>query len=160
MCAARAGWVVPPMRDARLAGRVGRMLRSDFLPAHDALLPGLPVAERRLEIGGAATAVLEGGDGPPLVLLHGPGANAAHWLRVIPDLVAGHRVIAPDLPGHGASDPTDDPVAWLAALIDATCPAAPTVAGVAVGGALAARAAIERGDVIGRLVLIDSLGLT
>ena len=43
------------------------------------LLEGLPVAERRLTIAGAETAVLEGGDGPPLVLLHGPGGNGAHW---------------------------------------------------------------------------------
>jgi FAD/FMN-containing dehydrogenase/pimeloyl-ACP methyl ester carboxylesterase len=136
------------------------MLRTDVHPAREALLAGLPVAERRLEIDGGSTAVLEGGDGPPIVLLHGPGANAAHWLRVIPDLVAGHRVIAPDLPGHGASEPSDDPVAWLAALIDATCPIAPTVVGVAAGGALAAHAAIERGEAIGRLVLVDTLGLT
>jgi FAD/FMN-containing dehydrogenase/pimeloyl-ACP methyl ester carboxylesterase len=136
------------------------MLRSDVHPARDALLAGLPVAERSLEIGGVATAVLEGGDGPPLVLLHGPGGNGAHWLRVLPALVADHHVIAPDLPGHGASDPSDDPVGWLAALIEATCSTAPTVVGVAAGGALAARAAIERDDLIGRLVLVDSLGLT
>ena len=42
------------------------------------LLEGLPVAERRLTIAGADTAVLEGGDGPPLVLLHGRGGNGAH----------------------------------------------------------------------------------
>ena len=53
--------------------------------------------------GGIETAVLEGGEGPPIVLLHGPGEFAAKWLRVIPALVEGHRVIAPDLPAHGAS---------------------------------------------------------
>ena len=136
------------------------MLRSDVHPARDALLAGLPVAERRLEIDGVATAVLEGGDGPPLVLLHGPGANAAHWLRVIPDLVAGHHVIAPDLPGHGASDAADDLVAWLVALIEATCPEPPAVVGLAAGGAIAARTAIEHDDLIRRLVLVDLLGLT
>ena len=61
-------------------------------------------------LAGVSTAVLEGGDGPPLVLLHGPGANAAHWMRVIPDLVATHRVIAPDLPGHGSSTVADGPL--------------------------------------------------
>ena len=136
------------------------MLRSPVHPAREALLAGLPVAERRLDVAGVSTAVIDGGDGPPLVLLHGPAANATHWLRVIPDLVARHRVIAPDLPGHGASEPAEDPVAWLAALIDATCPAPPTVVGLAAGGAIAARAAIEHGDLIERLVLVDSLGLT
>ena len=51
--------------------------------------------------------MLEGGDGPPIVLLHGPGGNAAHWARVIGELAATHRVIAPDLPGQGASEPLD-----------------------------------------------------
>ncbi len=66
--------------------------------------------------------MLEGGDGPPMVLL--AAEFAAVWLRVIPDLVATHRVIAPDLPGLGASEVTDGPIhvddalAWLAELID------------------------------------------
>ena len=54
-------------------------------------------------LAGVSTAVLEGGDGPPMLLLHGPGEFAAGWLPVFPDLVPTHRVIAPDLPGHGAS---------------------------------------------------------
>ena len=62
------------------------------------------MTERRLSLNHLSTAVLEGGDGPPIVLLHGPAAYAAQWRRVIPDLVTTHRVIAPDLPGHGASD--------------------------------------------------------
>src|SRR5688500_12533789 len=90
------------------------------------LLAGIPVTERRLQLAGVATAVLEGGDGPPVVLLHGPGANAAHWMRVLPDLVRSHRVIAPDLPGQGASEVTEGTLdahrvlAWLGELIDHT----------------------------------------
>src|SRR5688572_33174009 len=61
------------------------------------LLAGLPVTERRLQLAGISTAVLEGGEGPPVVLLHGPMANATHWMRVIPGLAATHRVIVPDL---------------------------------------------------------------
>src|SRR6186997_3326825 len=68
-----------------------------------ALLADLPVGERRITVAGVSTAVLEGGDGPPLVLLHGPAAYAAQWRCVIPALAGTHRVIAPDLPGHGAS---------------------------------------------------------
>ena len=41
----------------------------------------------------------EGGDGPPIVLL--AGEFAAVWMRVIPDLVTTHRVIAADLPDSG-----------------------------------------------------------
>lgn len=129
------------------------------------LLAGLPVRERQLQLGGIATVVLEGGDGPPLVLLHGPGGNAAHWMRVIPELVTTHRVIAPDLPGQGESVVAEGllngerVVAWLAELIERTCASPPALAGFALGGAIAARFASREPDRLGRLVLVDTLGL-
>ncbi len=39
----------------------------------DRLLEGLPVTERRLDMAGVSTSLLEGGEGPPIVLLHGQG---------------------------------------------------------------------------------------
>jgi FAD/FMN-containing dehydrogenase/pimeloyl-ACP methyl ester carboxylesterase len=134
------------------------MLESHVDDARRTLIAGLPVTERRL----GPTAVLEGGDGPPVVLLHGPGAYAAHWLRVIPGLVGSHRVVAPDLPGHGASEPLDgdrDVLAWLAELIEDTCAEPPVLVGNALGGAIATRFAIAHGDRIRRIVLVDPLGL-
>lgn len=41
----------------------------------------MPVTERRLDRAGVSTAVLEGGDGPPVVVLHGVGQCAATWIR-------------------------------------------------------------------------------
>ena len=41
------------------------------------LLRAMPVVERQLDIGGISTTVLEGGAGSPIVLLHGPAAQAA-----------------------------------------------------------------------------------
>ena len=125
------------------------------------LLEGLPVAERRLTIAGAGTAVLEGGDGPPLVLLHGPGGNGAHWGRAIGALTATHRVIAPDLPGQGASEPLEAErvLEWLGELIERTCTAPPALVGNALGGAIAARFAALHGEQLDRLVLVDALGL-
>ena len=129
------------------------------------LLAGLPVTERRLQLAGVSTAVLEGGSGAPIVLLHGPGEFAAKWRRVIPDLVKTHRVIAPDLPGHGASHllggrmDSYGMLAWLGGLIERSCPSPPTVVGHVLGGAIAARFGIAHGDRLGRLVLVDSLGL-
>jgi FAD/FMN-containing dehydrogenase/pimeloyl-ACP methyl ester carboxylesterase len=131
----------------------------------DDLLADLPVTERRLELAGISTPVLEGGEGPPVVLLHGPGGNAAHWSRVIPDLATSRRVIAPDLPGQGSSTAGDTPLdtervlAWLGELIDQTCPTPPVLVGFALGGGIAARYAIEHCDRLGRLVLVDALGL-
>jgi FAD/FMN-containing dehydrogenase/pimeloyl-ACP methyl ester carboxylesterase len=134
--------------------------------ARDRLLDGLPLTERRMRLAGVSTAVLEGGDGPPVVLLHGPAGNAAHWMRVIPALAATRHVIVPDLPGHGASVVDDAgeldaarAVAWLSELIERTCASRPALVGYALGGAIALRFAAGHGDRLGGLVLVDSLGL-
>ena len=129
------------------------------------LLAGMPVTERHLQLAGVSTAVLEGGAGPPVVLLHGPGEYGAKWMRVIPELVKTHRVIAPDLPGHGASAlvggvmGADRVLAWLEELIERTCLSRPALVGQILGGAIAARFASERSDRLRRLVLVDALGL-
>jgi pimeloyl-ACP methyl ester carboxylesterase/SAM-dependent methyltransferase len=130
------------------------------------LLSDLPVRERRLKLNGVSTAVLEGGAGSPVVLLHGPGEYGAKWLRVIPSLVTTHRVIAPDLPGYGASEPFEGPldvervVAWLDDLIECTCTTPPVLVGHVLGGAIAAHFASERSARLSRLVLVDTLGLS
>jgi pimeloyl-ACP methyl ester carboxylesterase len=134
--------------------------------ARRALLAGAPVQERRLRPAGIPTAVLEGGDGPPMVLLHGPGEFAASWLPVLPDLVRTHRVLVPDLPGHGASGIPDGPLdaervlSWLGELIEHTCPSRPVLVGRVVGGAVGARFAADHPGALDALVLVDSLGLT
>jgi pimeloyl-ACP methyl ester carboxylesterase len=142
-------------RDRRVAGD----------DARQRLLAAIPVTERQLPLAGIPTAVLEGGDGPPVVLLHSSGEFAALWMRVIPDLVTTHRVVVPDLPGHGASEmadgqlDTDHVVAWLDALIEHTCPSPPALVGHGLGGAIAARFAIAHPDRLSGLVLVDALGL-
>jgi pimeloyl-ACP methyl ester carboxylesterase len=129
------------------------------------LLATLPATERRVDCAGISTPVLEGGDGPPVVLLHGPFGSSPHWMRVIPDLAITNRVIAPDLPGHGESEVGDvalDPervLQWLDELIDRTCDSAPALVGHALGGGIAARYASAHGDRLDRLVLVDSMGL-
>jgi len=134
--------------------------------ARERLLAGIPVSERRLPLAGVSTAVLEGGDGPPVVLLHGPGEFAAAWLPVLPELVRTNRVIAPDLPGHGATGTPDGALdadrvlRWLGELIEHTCPAPPVLVGRVVGGAIGARFAADHGARLDRLVLVDTLGLT
>jgi pimeloyl-ACP methyl ester carboxylesterase len=64
---------------AAQAGRQNRMSGNgdtDGTTSPDALaqlLEGVPVTERRLDLAGVSTQSLEGGDGPPIVLLHGLG---------------------------------------------------------------------------------------
>src|SRR5688572_22502948 len=88
------------MIDRQLTSEVLSEGRQDL---RQELLGGLPVTEQRLLLSGISTAVLQGGNGPPMVLLHGPGGYAAHFMRLIPKLTPHYRVVAPDLPGHGAS---------------------------------------------------------
>jgi pimeloyl-ACP methyl ester carboxylesterase len=133
--------------------------------ARDRLLAATPATERRLMLAGISTAVLTGGEGPPIVLLHGPGEFAFTWLRVVPALVKTNRVIVPDLPGHGASLVGDAPLdadrvlAWLGELIEGTCPSPPYLAGHLLGGAIGARFAIAHGEKLRGLVLVNSFGL-
>jgi pimeloyl-ACP methyl ester carboxylesterase len=126
------------------------------------VLAGAPLTERRLDLAGVSTAVLEGGDGPPVVLLHGQGGWAGMWLPVAADLVRTHRVIAPDLPGLGASTVAGGPpdaarvLAWLGALTERTCPEPPAIVGASLGASIAARFAIAHPDRLSRLVLVDA----
>jgi pimeloyl-ACP methyl ester carboxylesterase len=153
------------MRWSLIAHIVGPMYAEDGNNPRERLLAGIPVTERQLDLAGVSTSVLEGGNGPPIVLLHGPGESAAKWMRVLPGLVTTHRVVAPDLPAHGSSDvpegelDADHVLAWLAELIERTCPSPPALVGHVLGGAIAARFAADRGDRLGRLVLVDTLGL-
>lgn len=141
----------------------------ESLPGEQArrrLLAKIPATERVLILAGIATSVLEGGVGPPVVLLHGPMGNATHWMQVIPGLVTTHRVIVPDLPGHGASEVLDSNridssrvMKWLGELIAQACDEPPVLVGQTLGGAIAARFASKQGRSLKALVLVDTLGL-
>jgi pimeloyl-ACP methyl ester carboxylesterase len=137
-------------------GRSGRM------EMRERLLKDLPITERRLDLAGVSTSVLEGGEGPPIVLLHGQGGFAEMWGQVIPHLVGSHRVVAPDLPGLGQSQVQTGPldaaaaVAWVGDLITQTCAEPPTLVGHSLGGTFASHFAIEHGDRVRRIVLVDS----
>jgi pimeloyl-ACP methyl ester carboxylesterase len=130
--------------------------------ARQRVLAGAPVTERRMDLAGVSTAVLEGGDGPPVVLLHGQGGWAGMWLPVAADLVRTHRVVAPDLPGLGASEVPDGPpdaarvLAWLGELVDQTCATPPVLVGASLGASIAARFAIAHPDRLSRLVLVGA----
>ena len=53
-----------------------------------------------------------GGDGPPVLLLHGYPQTHIAWRRVAPDLATRHTVVIPDLPGYGASRPDETLPRW------------------------------------------------
>ena len=66
---------------------------------------------RRDGADGVRVRVRAGGEGPPVVLLHGHPRTHTTWHRVAPLLTAaGHTVVCPDLRGYGQSStpPTTD----------------------------------------------------
>lgn len=126
------------------------------------LLEGLPVTERTIEVDGVSTRVVEGGDGAPVVLLHGQSGSALAWLPNIDALASSHHVIAPDLPGLGESVvktgelDADRAVSWLHGLVEAACDEPPTLVGLSLGGSIAARFGIRHPGAARRIVLVDS----
>lgn len=128
------------------------------------MLAGVPAAERRVELARASTALLEAGDGPPLVLLHGGiECGGAYWAPVIGRLAESHRLVVPDLPGLGESEPLADLpdgfADWLRALLDATCDERPMVIAHSLVGALTARYATRDTGAIRELVIYAAPGI-
>lgn len=129
------------------------------------LIAAAPLSHRREVVAGVTTTIMEGGEGPPVILLHGQGEYWAVWLNVVPDLVRTHHVIVVDLPGHGDSLDVDGKfdagtvMRWVDELIAATCDAPPVLVGHLIGGAIAARHAVEHSDRLAHLVLVDTMGL-
>lgn len=100
-----------------------------------------------------------GGEGPPVLLIHGFGADRFGWAANAHALMGSHSVLAVDLPGHGsAGNEVGDgsPATLAAAVAEATrdLGAAFPVIGHSMGGAVALHFAQLVPDRIGPLVLI------
>ena len=59
--------------------------------------------QRRIETSGASINALVGGDGPPVLLLHGYPQTLVMWHRVAPALAERYSVVCADLRGYGDS---------------------------------------------------------
>jgi pimeloyl-ACP methyl ester carboxylesterase len=105
------------------------------------------------------------GQGPVLLLIHGVGGSYENWRMVIELLARDHTVIAPDLPGHGASAAGggDYSVGGLAAglrdLLLMLGHSRATLVGHSLGGGVAMQFAYQFPEVLERLVLVSSGGL-
>jgi pimeloyl-ACP methyl ester carboxylesterase len=121
--------------------------------------------ERFAEIGGIRTRYFVGGEGPPLVIVHGLGGAAVNFTLMAPALAERRRVLVPDLPGHGRSQPFDridglttyaDHVAAVADL-EGMLPA--PVLGYSMGGVIALRFAVSRPQDVTALLLVSAAGI-
>lgn len=106
------------------------------------------------------------GDGEPLVLLHGVGANRGVWRHVLPSLAAVRRVVAVDLPGFGDSSAAgqgfalDDAAEELANAIAERVTTPFDLVGTSLGGAVALVLARRRPELVRRLVLVAPAGFS
>jgi pimeloyl-ACP methyl ester carboxylesterase len=124
--------------------------------------------ECELEWEGARLRYVVGGadavDRTPLVLVHGLGGTIENWRALAPALAERHRVVVPDLPGHGHSSPLTgarglDAFAHAALAIAAAAGAAPAVwVGHSLGGLVGLRTAELQPDAVRGLVLAAAAG--
>jgi len=60
--------------------------------------------KRRVQVGGLDMAVVDVGQGPTIVFLHGNPTSSFLWRNIIPHVSDRYRCVAPDLVGMGDSD--------------------------------------------------------
>jgi haloacetate dehalogenase len=125
-----------------------------------------------VDVGEATLHVRSGGDGPPVLLLHGHPRTSATWHRVAPRLVQqGFRVVCPDLRGYGQSvgpPPAADHSAHgkramagdLVRLMDHLGHPQFTLAGHDRGSYVALRLALDQPDRLSRVALLDCIPIS
>ncbi len=107
--------------------------------------------------------LLDEGEGHPLLLLHGWTGSKEDFEPIVGALARHHRVIVPDLPGHGATPPPGDHdhglgahVRWVLDLLDDLGVGDLHVLGHSHGGLVAQRLAYAAADRITSLTLLGT----
>src|SRR5438132_2722016 len=107
-----------------------------------------------------------GGSGPPLLLVRGRAGARANGTELAPLLVRRHRLLVPDLPGHGGSSPLPA-VSGLATFVDRVVLVAEregmlpaSVVGHSLGGMVVLRVALRRPADVRAVVLAAGAGLS
>ena len=118
-------------------------------------------------VAGARVNYAEIGEGPPIVFVHGLGGSWQNWLENMPRLAElGHRAIALDLPGFGASPmpPWEISIPRYGEFLGDFCAqldvGACTLVGNSMGGFVAAEVAVGEPEWVERLVLVSSAGIS
>ena len=108
-------------------------------------------------------------EAPPVVLIHGAGADAAavSWKKAFPVLAESYRVYAPDMPGYGESDRVpeyvtpnvDFYVEVLDDLLTRLDVVEATLVGISKGGGIVLGYTFAHPERVSTLVSVDSYGL-
>lgn len=121
---------------------------------------------RTVSVDGVSVHYLSGGQGSPLVLVHGLGSSAqVEFFYNLEALASRHLVLGVDLPGFGRSDKParqyDIPffVTVLQAFLACLGLERAALMGVSMGGRVALGLALEQPSFVSRLVLVDALGV-
>lgn len=99
---------------------------------------------------------------PPVVLIHGAANDSDAWRKISRGLAtAGHRVLVPDLPGHGCSqgaalDSIEALADWVIALLDALQIERATLVGHSMGSLIVIEAAARHAQRIERIALLGA----
>jgi haloacetate dehalogenase len=115
-------------------------------------------ALRRANVGEAELRVRTGGEGPPVLLLHGHPRTHTTWHRVAPQLARTHTVVCPDLRGYGQSSKPGD---YSKRAMARDCVALMKdfdrfiVVGHDRGGGVATRLAMDHPERVEKLVALD-----
>jgi 2-hydroxy-6-oxonona-2,4-dienedioate hydrolase len=120
-----------------------------------------------LAVASGTTRIIEAGDGPAVLFVHGFGARADRWRSTVERFAArGYRAIAFDLPGHGfASKERDGPCtvphisSHLLAIMDGLAIGRAPLVGTSLGAHIVAHAATRAPQRVPGLVLIGALGI-
>jgi pimeloyl-ACP methyl ester carboxylesterase len=126
-----------------------------------------PGRTRRLTVDGKTVGAIDtGGDGPPLLFIHGLGGIWQNWLLNIPAFMGTHRCVAVDLPGFGLSEVPDGEISirGFARTVDNVCDQLgiedPVVVGNSMGGFVGAELAVSFPTRVSKLVLVAAAGLS
>lgn len=120
---------------------------------------GVTLRQHYVSVDGMRTRVLEAGEGPALIFVHGTGGHLEAYVRNLRGLAENFRVITYDMLGHGLSDKPDRPYTidvlsdHLVGLMDGLGVAGAHLSGESIGGWVAAWTAAHHPGRVDRLIL-------
>ena len=123
------------------------------------------IHSKKMKVGTLDIHYLHGGEGDPLVVIHGGGDGAKAWLENLVELSNHYTIYAPDLPGFGHSHPIGDSfhiseyVEFIEGFTQSLELERFHLMGHSLGGGIALHFALKFPHKIKRLVLVSSMFL-